>query len=118
MSMHQKIFAILAAFGISCTIFSLVKNGKLKEEYSWLWLLTSVVMIILVFCYDILLVFTQLIGAVMPTTTLFVFSIIFIMFICLHFAVIISRLANQIKNLAQKLSLMEAELEAHRLNQE
>ncbi len=39
------------------------------------------------------------------------FGIVFLMFISLHFAVKISSLSDQVKNLAQKLSLHEAEKE-------
>ena len=38
-------------------------------------------------------------------------GIVFLMFIALHFAIKISSLSDQVKNLAQKLSLIEAERE-------
>jgi hypothetical protein len=63
----------------------------------------------LVLWYDLLLLLTNLIGAVTATTTLFIFGILFLILITLHFAVKISSLTNQVKNLAQKLSLLEAE---------
>ena len=90
-------------------IIYLIKKGKLKEEYSWLWFLTGLVMMTLVLWYDILLVLTHLIGAVAPTTTLFLFGIIFLLLFLLHFAVKMSRLTEQVKNLAQEVSLLDAE---------
>lgn len=109
MLLHQKIFAVLASLAIFAVIIYLVKKGKLREEYSWLWLLTGAVVLLLVVWYDLLLFLTNLIGAVTATTTLFIFGIVFLMFISLHFAIKISNLSNQVKNLAQKLSLLEAE---------
>ena len=109
MLIQQKIFAILASLAIFVVIIYLVKKGKLREEYSWLWLLTGAVVLLLVIWYDLLLLLTSLIGAVTPTTTIFIFGIVFLMFISLHFAIKISSLSNQVKNLAQKLSLLEAE---------
>ena len=109
MTFPQKIFAILTSSIILITIIYLVKKGKLKEEYSWLWLLTGVLLMILVLWYDLLVLFTKIIGAVLPTTTLFIFGIIFLMALSLHFAIKISGLTDQVKNLAQKISFLEAE---------
>ena len=109
MLLQQKIFAIIASLSIFVVIVYLVKKGKLKEEYSWLWLLTGAVILLLVVWYDLLLLLTDLIGAVTATTTLFIFGIVFLMLITLHFAIKISTLTDQVKNLAQKISLLEAE---------
>lgn len=115
MTVQQKVFAIFASLLIFIVIINLVKNKKLKEEYSWLWLLTGFVMIVLVLWYDILIMLTNLIGAVLPTTTLFIFALLFLMCIALNFAVKISVLTDQVKNLVQKVSLMEAERLNNRL---
>lgn len=109
MSIQQKVFAILVSILIFVIIITLVKNRKLKEEYSWLWLLTGLFIIVLVLWYDLLLMLTHLIGAVLPTTTLFIFAILFLMCLALDFAIKISILTDQVKNLSQKVSLMEAE---------
>ena len=114
MLLQQKIFAIIASLSIFVVIVYLVKKGKLKEEYSWLWLLTGAVILLLVVWYDLLLWLTDLIGAVMATTTLFIFGIVFLMLITLHFAIKISSLSDQVKNLAQKLSILEAENDTKR----
>ena len=109
MLIQQKIFAIFVSIFIFIIIINLVKNKKLKEEYSWLWLLTGFFIIVLVLWYDLLLMLTQLIGAVLPTTTLFIFAILFLVCLALNFAIKISALTDQVKNLSQKVSLMEAE---------
>ena len=109
MPIQQKVFAIFASIIIFIVIINLVKNKKLKEEYSWLWLLTGFVMIILVLWYDLLLMITRLIGAVQPTTTVFIFAILFLICVALHFAIKISILTDQVKNLSQKISLLDAE---------
>ena len=109
MTLHQKIFAVFVSLAIFVVIISLVRKRKLREEYSWLWLLTGFVIFVLVVWYDLLVKLTALIGAVAPTTTLFIFSIIFLVFVSLHFAIKISKLSDQLKNLAQKISLLEAQ---------
>ena len=109
MPIQQKIFAVTMSVLILGLIVYLVKKQRLREEYSWLFLLTGFLILLLVIWYDLLRYITDLIGAVTATTTLFLFGIIFLVLIALHFAVKISNLSDQVKNLAQKLSLMEAE---------
>lgn len=110
MTLHQKIFAIIVSLAIFVVIIALVKNRKLREEYSWMWLLTGFVIFVLAVWYDLLVSLTALIGAVAPTTTLFIFSILFLVFIALHFAIKISLLSDQVKKLAQQISLLETKI--------
>lgn len=107
----QKVFGIVTALFIFYIIILLVKKGKLREEYSWMWLFTGFILLIVVLWYDLLLFLTDLIGAVLPTTTLFIFGIVFLILLSLHFAIKISLLTHEVKNLAQKVSLLEAEYE-------
>ncbi|MCP4349057.1 MAG: DUF2304 domain-containing protein [Desulfobacterales bacterium] len=107
MTFQQKIFAVITCFFIFVTVIHLVKKGNLREEFSWIWLLTNVVLLVMVLWYDLLVFFTKLIGAVLPTTTLFIFGIIFLILVSLHLAIKVSVLTGQVKNLAQKVSLLE-----------
>lgn len=111
MTPHQKIFAVFVSLAIFVVIITLVRNRKLRAEYSWLWLLTGLVVFVLVVWYELLVKLTVLIGAVAPTTTLFIFGIIFLVFVSLHFAIKVSQLSDQLKNLAQKISLLEASID-------
>jgi hypothetical protein len=111
MTPHQKIFAVIVSLAIFVVIISLVRDRKLRAEYSWLWLLTGFVIFVLVVWYDLLVILTAFIGAVAPTTTLFIFSILFLVLLSLHFAIKVSRLSDQLKNLAQKISLLEARMD-------
>ena len=53
-------------------------------------------------------VVTRLIGAVLPTSTLFFFALILLVLVCLQFSVRITKLDDQVKKLAQALALKEA----------
>ena len=83
----------------------------MREEYSVLWLATSVVMFVLVLRYDWLVALTNLIGAAVPTTTLFLGAIIFLLLIVMQFSIKLSDLADKVKNLAQENALLRAALE-------
>lgn len=110
MTPHQHFFAVLTSILIFVLILELVRRRRLREEYSWLWLLTGAVMIVLVVWQQLLLVITRLIGAVSPLTTLLLFSLLFLLAIAIHYSIIISRLTTQVKNLAQALALQGATL--------
>ena len=108
---RQKIFAIVASILIMLVVAELVRRRKLREEYSWLWLLTGGIIILLVIWYDLLLFITHLIGAIAPTTTLFIFALLFLMLISLHYSIQISKLSHQVKEMAQQLTLLKGRVE-------
>ena len=108
MLFRQSIFAIIMAVLLMLAIIELVRRRLLREEYSWLWLLTGASVIVVVAWYDALVWISRLIGAVLPTTTLFLVAIMFLMAISLHFSVKVSRLEDRIKELAQRHALLEA----------
>src|SRR5205814_10236621 len=41
MTQTQRIFALVASLGTLLFILELVRRRRLREEYSWLWVLTS-----------------------------------------------------------------------------
>lgn len=108
---HQQLFAIVTATVTFLVIIELVRRRRLREEYSWLWLLTGLTMILLVVWQRFLLLITRLIGAVTPVNTLLLFSLLFLLAIAIHYSVIISRLTTQVKNLAQELALLGNQLD-------
>jgi hypothetical protein len=108
MPLTQKLFAIAISCCVLLFIIEMVRRKKLREEYSVLWLGTSLIMIILVVKYDWLVWLTGVIGAALPMTTLFLGSIIFLMLIAIQFSIKLSRLTDQLKNLAQENALLQA----------
>jgi hypothetical protein len=108
---HQTVFALLTSLGAFLGIVELVRRRRLREEYSWLWLLTGAVMILLVVWYRLLLVVTAVVGAVTPINTLLLCAVLFLFAIAVHYSVIISRITTQVKNLTQELALLSAELD-------
>ena len=111
MPLTQKLFAIAISCCVLLFVIEMVRRKKLREEYSVLWLGTSVVMIILVVKYDWLIWLTEVIGAALPMTTLFLGSIIFLMLISIQFSIKLSRLTDQLKNLAQENALLQVRLD-------
>ncbi len=113
MPINQKLFAGALAVFFFLIVMDLARRKKLKVEYSILWTLTAAVILVLVFWYDSLVVITRLIGAVLPTTTLFIFGVMFLLFLNLHFSVRLSGLSEQVKNLGQELGIHTMEKKNH-----
>jgi hypothetical protein len=111
MPIRQKIFALIAAIALCIFIVEMVRRKKLREEYSWLWLLTGFGIIVLAVWYDLLVFITDMIGAALPTTTLFVFALLFLLLIALHYSIKISSLTDQVRKLAQKIAILQSELD-------
>jgi hypothetical protein len=108
MLLHQKMASTIIALAMVSLIFCLVRKRRLREEYSLIWIGCALVMLGVVWFYPGLVFVSHLIGAVSHTTTLFLFAFIFVLLLCLHFSISLSRLTTQMKNLTQKISLMEA----------
>jgi len=104
---RQFIVALVVSAGMLLVVLELVRRRKLREEYSWLWIMAAVAMLVIGVSYDLLLWITELIGAGYTTSTLFFFGMVFLIALCLQFSVKISRLETQVKNLAQELAIRE-----------
>jgi len=111
MPIQQQIFSLVVSVFVFIVIVDLVRKRRLREEYSVLWLATSVLMFVLVLRYEWLVALTALIGAGLPTTTLFLCAIIFLILLSVQFCLKISRLTDQVKNLSQENALIKLEIE-------
>jgi len=114
----QQIFSLLVSISVFFFTIDLVRKKRLREEYSLLWLATSTTMIVLIFKYDWLVGLTHLIGAVLPTTTLFLGSTLFLIILSVQFSIKISKLTDQVKDLVQENALLRYEFEQSRKKSE
>jgi hypothetical protein len=111
LTLHQTIFALVTSLVALLFVLELVRRRRLREEYSWLWLLTASAMVVLVVWYRLLIAITHVVGAVTPLNTLLLCAVLFLFAIAVHYSVIISRLTTQVKNLAQELALLSTRVE-------
>lgn len=111
MPLKQQLFALIVSLLVFVVTIDLVRRKRLREEYSVLWLGTSVVMFTLVIKYDWLVFITNAIGAVLPTTTLFFGASIFLVLLAVQFSIKISKLTDQVKNLTQDHALLRRKLD-------
>ncbi len=110
MPIRNKMVALVVSIGLLLLILELVRRRKLREEYSWLWVLTASTILLLTAWFGLLKWITALIGAIVPASTIFMLAFLFLIFISLHFSVVISKLTNRNIELAQRYALLELEL--------
>jgi hypothetical protein len=110
MPIRNQIVALMVSVGMLVLIIELVRRRKLREEYSWLWLLTVSTILLLSVWFGLLKWITHLVGALVPSSTIFLLAFLFLIFISLHFSVVISKLTHRDVELAQKYALLELEL--------
>ena len=59
----------------------------------------------------VILELVRLVGAVVPTSTLFFLCILYLALLCLHYSIRISHLTHRVKDLAQEVALLRSHLE-------
>lgn len=110
MSIRIQIFAVCGSLAISAFIFELIRKRKMLEKYSLLWFCAAVVLIVLSLWRNLLEKTAALLGVYYAPTALFIIAAFFAMLMFLHFTVVISRLSEQNKNLAQEMGILQEEL--------
>lgn len=111
-SANLRITAIIGSLVLLVFIVELVRRRRLKEEYSVLWVATALVLLALASWSGLLRNLTHLIGAISQASTIYFFSLIFVVFLLLHFSVRVSSLERRVVVLLQELALL-AERERH-----
>lgn len=104
---RQFFASLVIGLFILIVIIRLVQRGKLDIAYCWVWLGVGVGILLTVLRYDWLVDFSALIGAVTPTTTLFLLGFVVVLLMCLQFSLVISQQRRQIRRLAQNIALLE-----------
>ncbi len=108
---RTMLLSVLASLGALVFVLELVRRRKLGEGYSLLWLATAVVMLIFSLWRDLLHSIAALVGIAYPPNLLFLVALLFVLFILLYFSTVITRLAQENKDIAQQIALLRYEIE-------
>ena len=110
-----SIAAAAASFVLLAIVFELIRSRRLRERYALLWLLTGLVMLALSLWRGGLNTVAGWAGVhSYPPAMLFAVAGLFVIVVLLHYSTVISKLADQNTILAQRLALLEQELEETR----
>jgi hypothetical protein len=91
-------------------VLELVRRRKLTEEYSFIWILFGVALVLLSVRRDVLDLAAAWLGIYYPPIVLLLVLILMVFLTSLWFAVIVSRQRRQIERLIEETAVLGAEL--------
>jgi hypothetical protein len=106
-----QILAIVVTGGLFVLVFELVRQRRLMERYALLWLFSSAILLGLSVWRGALEQLAHAVGIFYAPSALFAVAFGFVLVLLLHFSLVISRLAEQTKVLAQRVGLLQNEVE-------
>ena len=108
---HTRWLALSISLVLVAAVLWLVRRRRLREEYTPIWVAVSGALVFLSLRLDVLRELTRAIGAWTPSSTVFFLGELFLVAICLNYAVRLSRAGLLIKNLAQEVAILRAQLD-------
>ena len=105
-----QFISLIGAFIFISFIFRLIVKGKLREEYSIIWILCTVILIVFSIWREGLERIASILGVYYPPSLIFLVAIFAIIVFLVHLSVVNSKQHHQIKNLAQEVALLKKEL--------
>ena len=106
-----QIIAIAASLSFLAFIIRLIVKGKLREEYSIVWIICTILLIAFSFWRKGLDFISDLLGIYEPPNFVFTASIFAILIYLLHLSIVVSKLHEQNKKLAQEITLLKNKME-------
>ncbi|HYO89547.1 MAG TPA: DUF2304 domain-containing protein [Candidatus Limnocylindrales bacterium] len=107
------LLSLIAAIAGLVLVIELVRRRKLREDYSLLWMVTAVAVLLLSLSRPIYDQIAILVGVVTyPPALMFAVAILFVLIILLHYATVLTKLSAENKRLAQELALLRHEFRA------
>lgn len=112
MQIRVQLVSIAITGGLFLFVFELVRRKRLQERYALLWLFASVLMLGLALWREGLEAMAELAGIDYAPSALFAIAFAFVLVLLLHFSLVISRLTDQNKVLAQRVGMLAERVEA------
>jgi hypothetical protein len=113
-----SVAASIASLLLLLVVLELIRGRRLKERYALLWLVTGVVLLVLSAWRGGLNTIADWLGvSTYPPAILFAVTTLFVIIVLLHYSTVLSKLADENTLLAQRLALLEADVEQMRAEQ-
>jgi hypothetical protein len=106
-----QIISIAVTISFMIYVFWLIAKGKLREEYSIIWVVSALILLVFSIWRNGLAVIASLLGVYNPPNIMFMMAFFAVFLYLLHLAVTVSKLQENNKALAQKIAMMEKERE-------
>ncbi|MDH3212808.1 MAG: DUF2304 domain-containing protein [Myxococcales bacterium] len=106
-----RIVALIVSLVLLAVVLGLVRRRKLREEFTPIWVAVAFGIAIVGVNSDVLRGLARAIGAWTVSSTVFFLGEVFLVAICLNYAVRLSQASVHIKNLAQEVALLRARVD-------
>jgi hypothetical protein len=100
------VVSIVGALALMLAVLELVRRRRLREEYSLLWLMTAIAVVVLAGSRQLLASLSALMGIHYPPSALMVIGFGFLTLTTLHYSSVVSRLSDENKALAQEMAIL------------
>jgi hypothetical protein len=111
---RTQVIIALGALGLALLVLELVRRRRLSEEYSLLWMISTVVMAILGFSTPLLEFLTRTFGILYESSLVFFLGVAFGVAMLLYLSVRLSRLGRNLDTAGREIALLRLELETLR----
>ena len=111
-----QIITIITSLLFLLYIARLIIKGRLREEYSIVWCICTLLLVVFSFWRNGLAVMSRLFGVFEPPNLVFTACIFAILIYLLHLSVVASNLHKQNRQLAQDIALLKQEIKAIKTN--
>jgi hypothetical protein len=105
-----QVVALTVSLLLLVGVLELVRRRKLTEEYSFLWIVCSLALVILSVRRDLLDASARWLGVHYPPMVLLMLLILMVFVASLWFSVIVSRQRQQIERLIEETAILSAEV--------
>lgn len=107
-STRIQIASILASLSFLFLIARLIVRGRIREEYSIIWLCCTVLLLVFSIWREGLNVVAQLFGVFYPPSLVFMAATFAIIIFLVHLSIVVSKLQRQLKDAAQEIALLRS----------
>lgn len=108
---RAQVITAVAATLLALLVLDLVRRRRLSEEYSLLWVASTIVVAVLGFSTPLLQSLTHALGILYEASTVFFFGLGFATAMLLYLSVKLSRLGQEHLALTRELAFLRLELE-------
>ncbi len=105
-----QVLSLLGALSFMLFIARLIVKGRLREEYSFIWIACTVILVIFSVWRRGLTEISLLLGVYYPPSLIFLVGLFAVILFLVHLSVVISKMQQSIKNLTHEVAFLKKEL--------
>ena len=108
---RTQVITAFGALALALFVLDLVRRRRLAEEYSLLWVVSTILIATLGFCTPLLQFITRAMGVLFESSTVFAVGLTFTISTLLYLSVKMSRLTQEHHELTRELALLRHQAE-------